>query len=233
MRYNPEKHHRRSIRLKDYDYSLEGTYFISICTQERMCLFGDIVDDAMVLSDAGKMVEKTFLELPEKYPGNDVDGFVVMPNHIHGIIVIETRSVDIIETNSSVGAAPCGRPLTASDEIETRTVNAIQTRDEGQPQGVAPTDGTRMTLSDFVHRFKSYTTHLYSHGVKRQGWFPFPGRLWQRNFYERVIRNEEELNNKRDYILNNPTKWSDDEENPENPMMSSQQENAADSKTQR
>lgn len=169
MRYNPDKHHRRSIRLKDYDYSLEGAYYVTLCTQERLCLFGDIGDDEMRLNDAGKMIVKTFLELPQKYSGNDVDGFVVMPNHIHGIIIIENES--------SVGAAPRGRPLSTAKEFEPRYEG--RSKDEGQPQGVAPTDEGRLTLSDIVHRFKSFTTHLYSQGVKQQDWLSYTGRLWQ------------------------------------------------------
>mgnify|MGYP003565254145 FL=1 len=97
---------------------------------------------------------------------------------------------------------------------------------EGQPQGVAPTDDGRMSLSDIVHRFKSFTTHLYSKGVKEQGWVPFPGRLWQRNYYERIIRENDEMFKIREYIENNPYTWDEDEENP-NKIGNSQQKAAA------
>jgi REP element-mobilizing transposase RayT len=88
MRYDPEKHHRRSIRLRGYDYSQAGAYFVTICIQNRECLFGEIVDGEMRLNDVGRMVLSVWAELPRHYEGVDIDGFVAMPNHIHGIIVL-------------------------------------------------------------------------------------------------------------------------------------------------
>ena len=96
MNYNPDIHHRRSIRLKEYDYSQAGAYFITICTQNRLHLFGEIVNDKMVLNDAGKMVEQTWNEIPVFYDGFGVNEYIVMPNHFHGVIV--------------VGAGPCACP---------------------------------------------------------------------------------------------------------------------------
>ncbi len=92
------RRNRRSIRLGGYDYSHTGAYFVTICTQHRECLFGDIVNGKMILNDAGRMVQTGWDEIPTRYPGIDIDAFQIMPNHIHGIIV--------------VGAAPCGRPDT-------------------------------------------------------------------------------------------------------------------------
>ena len=97
MKDDPEKHHRRSIRLKGYDYSRAGAYFVTICTQNRECLFGDIVDGEMMLNDAGRMVDAVWNAMPKYYTGVDVDLFQIMPNHIHGIIII-------------VGAGPCACP---------------------------------------------------------------------------------------------------------------------------
>ena len=88
MRYNPDKHHRRSIRLKEYDYSQTGAYFITICTQDRQCLFGEIVDNEMVLIDAGQMIQNVWNELPIYYPGVGINAFQIMPNHIHGIVIV-------------------------------------------------------------------------------------------------------------------------------------------------
>jgi len=187
MRYESQKHHRRSIRLNGYDYTQAGAYFITICTHERACLFGEVVGSEMRLNDAGRMVETVWDELPCFYPGVDIDGFIVMPNHIHGIIVL-------------VGAAPRGRP---DDVIDDRP-------DSGQPRGVAPT----LSLPDVVHRFKTMTTKRYTDGVKQSGWPPFRGRLWQRNYYEHIIRNDESLDRIREYILNNPLQWELDRENP-------------------
>ena len=88
MKYNPDIHHRRSIRLRGYDYSLNGMYFVTICTQGRLRLFGDIADGEMKLNDAGRMVRATWDEIPAHYFGVEIDQFTVMPNHIHGIIKI-------------------------------------------------------------------------------------------------------------------------------------------------
>jgi len=176
---------RRSIRLKGYDYSREGAYFVTICGQNRKCLFGEIVNGKMVLNDAGRMVESVWNEIPKYYPGIDIDVCQIMPNHIYGIVVI-------------VGAGPCACPDTG------------QPRNMGQPQGVAPT----MSLSDVVHRFKTMTTKRYIDGVKQNGWPTFPGKLWQRNYYEHIIRDENELNRIREYIINNPAQWEFDRENP-------------------
>ena len=129
-----------------------------------------------------------------------------MPNHVHGII--------LIDNDSSVGAAPRGRPLTTSREIGKHLANEYEIRDEGQPRGVAPTDVKQLSLSDVMHRFKSFTTHLYTKGVKDQKWVSFPGRLWQRNYYERIIREDSELATIREYTENNPCSWDEDEENP-------------------
>jgi putative transposase len=113
-----ERPNRRSIRLQNYDYSCPGAYFVTVCMRKRLCLFGEVVGGPMNPSSAGKMVAQAWDELPEHYVGVDVDSFILMPNHIHGILVLNP---------SSVGAAPCGRPpsLTVSNA--------------GQPRGVAPT----------------------------------------------------------------------------------------------
>lgn len=113
---------RRSIRLQGYDYSKAGAYLVTICTHNRECLFGDIVDGEMRLNEAGKMIRAVWDEIPANYPGIDIDAFIIIPNHhIHGIVVI-------------VGAAPCGRPGLA-DYQDGQPRGPI-----GRPQGVAPTE---------------------------------------------------------------------------------------------
>ena len=182
----PVRRNRRSIRLKGYDYSQAGAYFVTICTQHRECLFGEIVDGEMVLNDAGRMVQTGWDGIPSHYPGIDIDAFQIMPNHIHGIVFI------------AVGAGPRACPDNGQPDNG-------QPRD-GQPRGVAPT----MSLPDVVHRFKSMMTHEYINGIKQYGWTPFPGKLWQRNYYEHIVRNEDELNRIRQYIINNPAQWESD-----------------------
>ena len=88
MAYDQDRHHRRSIRLKGYDYTQAGAYFVTICTHERKCLFGDIVDGNMILNDAGRFAEKCWTEIPAHFPHVALDEFVIMPNHIHGILCI-------------------------------------------------------------------------------------------------------------------------------------------------
>jgi REP element-mobilizing transposase RayT len=142
-----------------------------------------MVDGDMVLSDGGRMVQTVWDEIPVHYAGVAIDTFIVMPNHIHGIIIL-------------VGAAPCGRPPS------------------GQAQGPAPTIAIGISLPDVVHRFKTMTTKRYAGGVKQRGWPPFPGRLWQRGYYEHIIRDEESLSRIRQYIDDNPAQWELDRENP-------------------
>ena len=176
---------RRSLRLPHYDYSQAGAYFVTVCIQSRKCLFGEVIDGKVVLNASERMVQSIWNEIPQFYPGADVDALAVMPNHLHGIIIL------------GVGAGPRACP----DEKQSG----------GQPRGGAPT----ISLPDVVHRFKSFSTAKYRKGVAQNNWPPFPGRLWQRNYYEHVIRNETEMNLIREYIELNPAKWALDRENPE------------------
>lgn len=196
MKFDPKKHHRRSIRLNGYDYLQSGAYFITICVNNRLCLFGEIVNDQMNLKDAGKMIDKIWQEIPQHYPGVYVDFHVIMPNHFHGIILF------IDETNNT-GTSPHGRPYKSG-----------QAQGSGQTQGSDPTK--RLSLGDVVSRFKSFTMHEYINRVKNLRWEPFYKKLWQRNYYEHIIRNENELNRIRKYIVDNPIKWEADKENPKN-----------------
>ena len=176
MKYESDKYHRRSIRLQGYAYSQKGAYFITICIQNRELLLDDIGTRAIV--------QKWWCFLPEKFPGIRIDQFVIMPNHIHGIIFIEP-----------VGADHCVCP------------------DIGQSHGIAPTLGT------IVQWFKTMTTNDYIKAVRTKTARPFPDRLWQRNYYEHIIRDETDLNGVRHYIIDNPAKWEEDRENPQNITM--------------
>jgi len=172
---------RRSIRLKDYDYSSVGAYFITACTQNRQCLFGEIKNGETISNEAGRMVQSVWDKLPNRFPTTEPDECVVMPNHIHGIIVL------------------VGAPLVGA-QIE---------KDEKRV-GTRPTP----TLGDVIGAFKSITTNEYILGVNGKGWPPFSNRLWQRNYYENIIRNEQALNKIREYIAANPLQWEFDLENP-------------------
>ena len=176
---------------------------MTICAQGSACLLGEIVDGEVRLSHAGRMVQVAWNGLSDRYPGVQIDAFVVMPNHIHGIIVL-------VESVPGVGAGP--RACPDPDQTAKRI---------GQPQGVAP---TRLSLSDVMHRFKTMTTKRYADGVNGRGWPPFRSRLWQRNYYEHVIRSEREFNRIREYIATNPLKWSLDRENPQRTGSSAEED---------
>jgi REP element-mobilizing transposase RayT len=194
MQYNPKKHYRRSLRLKGYDYSGINAYFITICTQNRECLFGDAAKVKIRLNDAGVMVFGWWNELNRKFPAIETDSAIVMPNHFRGII-------------NNVGATLCGRPDDINRYDNRGGYNADS--DNGHPHRGAP------TLGDIVGWFKTMTTNEYIRGVKQYKWRPFPGKLWQRNYYEHIIKNEKEINAIREYILRNPYKWDVDTENPD------------------
>jgi putative transposase len=194
MKYNPDIHHRKTIRLKDYDYSKQGMYFITICTQNREHLFGEIIDDKMLLNNAGEMIEKIWFEIPKFYNGFELYEFVIMPNHIHGII-------EIID---NVGANPCICP-----NLYISSKKSLQQQGE---HGGSPLQKTnyQISISELIQRFKTLTTNKYIRMVK-DGVLPsFDKRIWQRNYYENIIRNEEQYLKVSEYIINNPLKWHKD-----------------------
>jgi REP element-mobilizing transposase RayT len=240
MIYNPDIHHRRSIRLKNYDYSQEGAYFITLCTQGRACLFGQVVNDAMILNAAGEMVQQIWKELPLFYPAVNVDTWVIMPNHLHGIIFVGAGPRACPDNQSNDAGQPRGVAPTDSSSTEhpqkrqprgcaPTDSSSTEHPQKRQPRGVAPTDSSstehpqkrqprgvaptdKMSLSDVLHRFKSLTTRRYIDGVNQGVFAAFRGRLWQRNYYEHIIRNDNSLNAIRQYIIDNPINWTQDSE---------------------
>lgn len=201
--FDPNIHHRRSTRLRDYDYAQAGAYFVTICAQHRECLFGEIVDGAMVLNAAGKMVQSVWDTLPNRYTHVALDAFVVMPNHIHGILVL----------TDPVGAPLVGAQTLVGAKILVDDPSGTATR---APTTRAPTRGAPTMLGGVVGAYKSLTTVEYVCGIKTMGWQRFPGKIWQRNYYEHIIRNETDLARIREYIENNPIQWALDSENPIN-----------------
>ncbi len=177
MTVGSEIHRRRSIRLKGYDYSSAGAYFVTVCTQDRFCLFGNVNNEKLTLNQAGQMVYEQWLDLPKRFPESAIDEFTMMPNHLHGILIINDN-----ETTQSVGAPLVGAP------------NGTDVR---QRAGTSPAP----TLGEIVGAFKSITTNEYIRGVKQHDWPSFPGKLWQRNYgacpersrRERVIRDQDEF----------------------------------------
>jgi putative transposase len=181
-KFDSQKHHRNSIRLKNYDYSSNGAYFITVCTYQRLCVFGDIIDGEIVLNEIGKIVQKIWDELPNHNWNIVLDKFVVMPNHVHGIIVIE---------NVGAGSKP------------------TQIKRAGLEP--APTEKKDHGLQEIVRQLKTFSARHINELRERSG-----TPVWQRNYYEHIIRNDSELNKIRDYIQKNAANWHLDEENPIN-----------------
>ena len=187
-KYDSDIHHRRSIRLDGYDYSQDGWYSVTMCVQDRACMFGNIENDQMRLNEAGIMVRTWWRKVGGKFSSVQTDEYIIMPNHFHGIVNVKGQPHGVAPTNG------------ATEQHYDRS---------GQPRGVA------LTLGDIVNWFKTMTTNQYIRGVKQNRWSSFGGKLWQRNYYEHIIRNEDELNHVRQYIDENPLNWQTDEENPD------------------
>ena len=155
---------RKRVRAEGFDYAQPGWYFVTICTQDRQCLLGSISSGVVDLSPAGRMVYDELQHLPERFISVGLDAFVVMPNHVHGIIILK------------------------------------------------PDDNGRspVSLSDVVSAYKRITTNTYVRKVRGDGWPPFPGRLWQRSFHDRIVRSDRHVDRLRDYIEANPFLWTKD-----------------------
>jgi len=189
------KRNRQSVRLKGYDYAQAGLYFITICTNNRMCLFGEINHNAMALNDGGKMVEIELLTLSQRFGNIKLHEYIIMPNHCH--VILEIVGVPLVGTRFTQQYADIRQPQATDGYI-------------GQPQGIAPT----VTLGDIVGAFKSVTTNEYIRGVKNYNWQSFNKKIWQRNYYEHIIQNEKSYINISKYITDNPIRWNDDTLNP-------------------
>ena len=185
MAYNPDKHHRRSIRLRGYDYSQPGAYFITICTHDRDCLFGDVIDGVMDLTPYGRIVSDEWHRTEMVRSNVVLDAFVVMPNHVHGIIWI-------VEFNDDHG-----------DGLQRRrgVLQYAPTPTTG-PSGL---QSPSQTVGAIVRGFKGAVTKRINHHRGTPG---VP--VWQRGYYEHIIRNERALNRIRRYIIENPLHWPND-----------------------
>ena len=209
MTYDPKIHHRRSVRYWRYDYTSEGAYFVTVCTHDRVSFFGEVRNGIMGLNELGVMVRRTWDELPIQFPGIGLDEFVVMPNHIHGIIWIREVigeigdvGVRFIAPHQSDEAPPIDGSISVGPIDEIHGSNLKGPSSHLGAMNRAP------TLGDIVRHLKAKVTYM----IHKSGFSHF---AWQRNFYERIIRNEDALHEIRRYILDNPSKWDSDEENPD------------------
>ncbi|MGM3306767.1 transposase [Anabaena sp. WFMT] len=177
MKYNPKIHHRQSTRLRGYDYSQPGAYFITICTQHRECNLGEIINDEMKFTVRGFIVHKFWLKIPHHFPNVELDQFVVMPNHVHGIIVINDELLDVNDYIKEGGETPPLRKKT--------------------------------TLGQIIAYYKYQTTKIINKIDDTLGL-----RIWQRNYYDRIIDHQKILDIARQYIVKNPLRWDKDPNNP-------------------
>ncbi|MBL7191179.1 hypothetical protein ISS30_05745 [bacterium] len=232
MKYDPNIHHRRSIRLQEYDYSQYGAYFVTICTKNKRCLFGEIVNDKMVLNKYGVIAIIYWFDIPKHFPGVELDEFIVMPNHIHGIIMIQSRYIE----SESVGAGftPAHNRATArvasTNNNSTESVGAGFTPAHNRATArVAPTNNNSTesvgagftpahdratarvapTIGDIVGAYKSLVSNECLKMFKSKN--EFMGKIWQRNYYEHIIRDEKSVGKLREYIFNNPFQWINDD----------------------
>ena len=182
MSYNPNIHHRKSIRLKGYDYTQAGLYFITICCQNRECLFGNIINGEMILNDAGNIAKECWLAIPNHFPNVVLHEFVIMPNHIHGIIELKTKSVgaENFPPHISMGV---NDSMGANDDSPLRSPSkTIGSMVRGYKIGVT--------------KWMRQNTDVYD--------------VWQRNYWEHIIRDEQSYQRISEYIINNPKNWNND-----------------------
>jgi putative transposase len=261
MSYNPEFHHRRSIRLKGYDYSQEGAYFITLCVRDRGNLFGKIVNGKMVLSEAGKIAYDEWFKTPELRKNIELDAFIVMPNHLHGIIIIkeayrkgelhspidDLQDIDMGEdTDTSKGEARDtdtskgedirkGELHSPIDDLQDIDMGVSGDKEKGvsgdKEKGVSG-DKEKGVSGDKEKGFSGDKEKGFSgdkekgfSGDKEKGEFNSPQRpqplqrlqrvspkdsIWQRDYYEHIIRDQQAYENIANYIINNPAKWKGD-----------------------
>lgn len=188
-KFDPQKHHRRSICLKNYDYSSAGAYFVTIVAWQRECLFGEVVNGEMRLSRYGEIVQKWWNEIPIHFPNVELGPFVIMPNHVHGIIFIVERR--------GTASYSQGIPV-PNDKIPHLT--------QGGETPPLPTLG--QIVAYFKYQSTKETNLLDNTDTV--------AKFWQRNYYEHIIRNDKDLQNITDYIEANPFVWDEDDENPHN-----------------
>lgn len=264
MSYNPNLHHRRSIRLKGYDYLQAGAYFITICCHNRKCLFGEITVGAavgagaspaptalMTLNEFGQIAYNEWIKLTERFENFELDVFQIMPNHIHGIIVLNNVGATLALTQNDgnnqtvigamgatlaltqndgnnqtdIGAMDATLALTQNDENNQTDIGAVGTtltvtQNDGNNQtdigadivsniraGASPAP-TNATVSDILGAYKSLVANGCLEIYKSKN--ETMGKLWQRNYHEHIIRNEQSYKTISNYIINNPAKWNVD-----------------------
>jgi len=228
MACNPAKHHRRSIRLKGYDYALAGLYFITLCCHNRACLFGKIENGRMILNEYGHIAYNEWLKTTEIRNNVELGEFVIMPNHIHGIVRLLDRGElhsphntnervecetpnERVECETPNERVECETPNerveceTPNERVECETPNERVECETPNEQGVCdtPLRSPSQTIGAIVRGYKSSVT-------KQLDLLGFNEKIWQRNYHEHIIRDEQSYMKIWDYIKNNPANWDND-----------------------
>lgn len=204
---NIKMKNRKPNRLRNYDYSQNGMYFITVCTKNRFECFGEIKNGEMVLNELGKIAEKCYLEIPNHFPDVFPDEFVIMPNHIHAIIEINVGNAEMRSgTNGNI-------KINRNADPRSKIKNNGKTNRNARVRSLQ-NDRTKMLLSKIIHGFKASATkeinRMKNYNIDFQ---------WQKSFYDHIIRNEISLNKIREYIQTNPVMWERDRNNIENLWM--------------
>jgi REP element-mobilizing transposase RayT len=188
------KYRIASTRLPNRDYAANGYYFVTICTYKKFCYFGNIFNGQMQLSQVGKIAQKHWQEISNHFDNVYIDAYVVMPNHIHGIIIIDRPNpTPIVETRYIASLQPLSQPNNKPNEFAPLKPGSLQA---------------------IIHAYKASVTRW----CRKNSNDIF---CWQSRFYEHIIRNDGSLNKIREYIINNPIKWSEDKNNPNTRSLNS------------
>jgi len=218
MKYDAKIHHRRSIRLHGYDYALPGAYFVTLCAFHKQCIFGRVVEDRMYENDCGKLAREQWLESAQIRQAFALDAFIVMPNHLHGILWILGPKRERLLMGSGFAQPIVGADGARPPDAQT-PVGASRARPLAERRSALQTPRNRRgpippmrshSLASWAAGFKSALTSRI-----RELWNRPRAAVWQEDYFEHVIRDEDELFRIREYILSNPARWKLDRENPE------------------
>ena len=244
MHYNPKIHNRKSVRFNGYDYSQEGAYFITICCKDRECLFGEIKNREMILNANGNIAYNEWLKTTEIRSNVELDVFVIMPNHIHGIVIINNHAIDdgrgvlhtpgllindrgnkpdilhapgsvlgtsgsVLGTSDSIKGV-CNTPLQKTVGRDLGVCDTSLQKTVGRDLGVynTPLRSPSNTIGAIVRGYKSAVTKQIN--ILGLGNYKQSATVWQRNYHDHIIRNEQSYQHISNYIINNPAKWDVD-----------------------
>ena len=205
---------RSSLRLKGFDYAEPGAYFVTICTENGISYLGNIVDGITISYPISDIIREIWQEIPQKFQCVDIDTFIIMPNHVHGIIIINRECRDLIHQvpidnfikNNNVGLMNQAPTKNHSIDKKGCLINQALIKNRYRTKNWNLMQDSKRTVGKIIRYFKAKTAKIVHDKF-------FPSFQWQRNYYEHTVRSARELNSIREYIINNPIKWALDREN--------------------